>query len=135
MFVSALKIHFLCQAPIYAATFSPDGTHLVSAGDDNRVLVWDLRNGKILKELRGHTDTLYSVAFSRDSSMLVSGGLDNSIRVWNAEAILKLGTDEQSSNDSLSHLISAYSTKATSVLELHFSQGNLLLAAGLHETR
>lgn len=62
--------------------------------------------------------------------MLVSGGLDNSIRVWNADAILKCGNEGK--NDCL---ISAYSTKATSVLELHFAQGNLLLAAGLHETR
>ena len=113
-------------------SFSPDGTYLVSAGDDNRVLVWDIRNGRILKDLRGHTDTLYSVAFSKDGSMLVSGGLDNSIRVWNAETVLKTGNEGKSASDCL---ISAYSTKATSVLELHFSQGNLLLAAGLHETR
>lgn len=125
------------QAPIYTAAFSPDGNYLVSAGDDNRVLIWDLRNGKILKDLKGHTDTLYTTAFSADGSLLVSGGLDNSIRVWNAEAILKQGTnaDDKYSNDSVAHLISAYSTKATSVLEVHFSQGNLLLAAGLHETR
>ena len=94
--------------------------------------MWDIRNGKILKDLRGHTDTLCSIVFSRDGSMLVSGGLDNSIRVWNAETILKSGYDGKSGSD---HLISAYSTKTTSVLELHFSQGNLLLAAGLHETR
>ena len=102
----------------------------MSAGDDHRVLVWDIRNGKILKDLRGHADTLYSVAFSKDGSMLVSSGLDNSIRVWNAESVLKNGSGGKSDC-----LISAYSTKATSVLELHFSQGNLLLAAGLHEAR
>ncbi len=90
----------------------------------------------MLKDLKGHSDTLYSVAFSKDGSVLVSGGLDNSIRVWNAEAVLKHGTAEgQINNESLNYLISAYSTRATSVLEMQFSQGNLLLAAGLHETR
>eukprot|EP00794_Sanderia_malayensis_P005269 gene5269-5935_t len=123
------------QAPVYTTTFSPDGTYLVSAGDDHRVIVWDVRNGKILQDLKGHLDTIYSTAFSKDGSFLVSGGLDNTIRVWNAEAIFKHGTDGQSASDSANYLIAAYSTKATSVLEMQFSQGNLLLAAGLLETR
>ena len=43
------------------------------AGEDRRVRVWDLRNGGLMKEFRGHTDTVYSLSFNQDNSVLATG--------------------------------------------------------------
>ena len=52
------------EAYLFTLTFS---------GEDRRVRVWDLRNGGLLKEFRGHTDTIYSLSFNQENSVLASG--------------------------------------------------------------
>ena len=51
-------------------------------GEDRRVHIWDLGSGSLVKELRGHTDTVYSLAFSHCNKMVASGGLDCVLRCW-----------------------------------------------------
>lgn len=43
------------------------------AGDDKRIKIWELTQGTLLKELRGHTDTVHALAFNRDNTTLASG--------------------------------------------------------------
>ena len=35
--------------------------------------MWDLAEGTLLTELKGHSDTVYSLSFSRDGNILASG--------------------------------------------------------------
>jgi WD40 repeat protein len=67
---------------IESLTFSPDGTRLVSAGNDQSIRIWDVRLGQELLALKGHTGIIAAVAFSPDGKRLVSAGEDRVIKLW-----------------------------------------------------
>lgn len=68
-------------------SFSPDGTKLASAGDDNTVRLWQA-NGAEIAVLKGHRDRVRSVAWSRDSQILASGSYDNTVKIWSPKGEL-----------------------------------------------
>ena len=39
----------------------------------------------MIKELKGHTDTIYSLAWSPDSSLLSSGAIDGTLKLWDVK--------------------------------------------------
>lgn len=61
---------------------TPDGRHLISAGDDAIIKFWRTDNGKKLIRLEGHHDCIFSLAISPDGKHLVSGDLLGTIRQW-----------------------------------------------------
>lgn len=76
--------------PITSLSFSADGKYLLggdSKPKDGRAWVWDLKGGKIIKELR-HVGPVMSVAFSPvpgDYRALTGGGVeDNKLHLWDA---------------------------------------------------
>jgi len=73
------------RARVRGLAFSPDQALLVSAGDDNRVLAWDITTGGA-RSLTGHTDAVSSVAFSPDGHLLASASADATIRLWDIPA-------------------------------------------------
>ena len=42
---------------VKSASFSPDGTRIVTASDDNTARVWDAQSGALVASLEGHTET------------------------------------------------------------------------------
>ncbi|MFW5692461.1 MAG: WD40 repeat domain-containing protein [Chloroflexota bacterium] len=67
------------------AEYSPDGSVIATAAEDNSVRLWDAATGDTLTTLSGHTGRVVSVAFSPDGSLLASSAADNTVRVWNLE--------------------------------------------------
>ena len=65
------------------ATFSPDGA-LVAAGSvrGGPVRVWDLRTGRRVAALDGHTDRVTIVRFSPDGRRLLTASWDDTAAVW-----------------------------------------------------
>jgi WD40 repeat protein len=57
---------------------------VASAGADRAVRLWDLRTGRHLRTLRGHTDQVLSVCLSPDGRHALSAGgyTDRTIRLW-----------------------------------------------------
>ncbi len=73
------------NGPVYALTFTPSGTQLISAGADQNIRIWDIRTGRLMRTLHGHSDSVTSIALSPDAKTLVSGSTDQTIGVWSLE--------------------------------------------------
>jgi WD40 repeat protein len=69
---------------IWAVAFSPDGTRLVSANEDQTARVWDAASGALLATCRGHTSKVLSTAFRPDGARLVTASADGTVRQWDA---------------------------------------------------
>jgi WD40 repeat protein len=75
---------------VRALAWSPDGTRLVSSGDDGTAQVWDAETGAELLTYRGHTGPfagatrrVFGIAWSPDGTCIVSGD-DQAVHVWAA---------------------------------------------------
>src|SRR5262249_29422463 len=72
--------------------FSPDGTHLVSGGQDGTARLWDLDKREEINRFRGHSDRIITVSFTADGRGIVTGGWDNSARLWEADVATSSGS-------------------------------------------
>jgi len=76
------------QVNTVSLAFSPDGTELAGGGEDGVIGIWEIRTGRHLTDLVGHSDTPYGLAFSPDKRTVVSssgGGSDYSLRLWGVD--------------------------------------------------
>jgi WD40 repeat protein len=87
------QLQFLSCAnnrPLTCVAFSADGKYVSAAecGRQPAVLVWDVANGKLLAELKGHAFSVKCVSFSGDGKLLASAGSqsDGRLHVWNWRA-------------------------------------------------
>jgi len=70
------NIHTLC--------FSPDGTHMISAGDDRVIRVWDYEHKLFeqpIQELSGHDSKITALKYINNDTF-VSGSFDQTARIW-----------------------------------------------------
>ncbi|MBH0237621.1 P-loop NTPase fold protein, partial [Methylobrevis albus] len=70
------------EGTVWSVGFSPDGTRIVSGGDDGTVRLWTPDGAAAGEPLRGHEGTVWSVGFSPDGTRIVSGGHDGTVRLW-----------------------------------------------------
>lgn len=73
-------------APVYAATFSPDGSVLATAGGDRAIRLWNVADMAaampIGEPLTGPTNTVYSLAFSSNGHLLAAGSADGNVHLF-----------------------------------------------------
>ncbi len=67
---------------IRGLAISGDGSYLAGATENNSVVLWYTKSGKLLNVLAGHSGRVNAVAFSADSKLIVSGGVDGTVKVW-----------------------------------------------------
>ena len=70
----------------YSASFSPDGSRVVTASLDRTAKVWDAKSGAEVLTLKGHTDSVRSASFSPDGSRVVTASRDGTAKVWDAKS-------------------------------------------------
>jgi WD40 repeat protein/predicted dehydrogenase len=86
--------------PKRAATgvaFSPDGKYLASSGFDERVIIYDLAQGKATSFFAGHSRPTNAVLFARGGTLAISaaGGRargGNEVKIWERESGTELAT-------------------------------------------
>jgi WD40 repeat protein len=61
---------------------SADGNYAVTGGYDSIVRVWNIHDGTLLREFKGHNGTVWHVAISADNKKIASGGNDSIINIW-----------------------------------------------------
>ena len=69
---------------MWSASFSPDGTSIVTASIDGTARLWDATTGQEIVALRGHNSWLRSAAFSPDGTRIVTASVDSTARLWDA---------------------------------------------------
>jgi WD40 repeat protein len=68
-----------------AASFSPDGQHIITASDDGTARVWQTDNNAKPQVLVGHTGPVTSAEFSQDGQFIVTASQDGTARLWHAQ--------------------------------------------------
>ncbi|MCB9745502.1 MAG: protein kinase [Alphaproteobacteria bacterium] len=77
----------------WEVSLSPDGRLVAVGGLINRLFLWDLRAGELLRVLEGHESTIASISWSPDGRQLATGSKDGDVRLWDVEtgrAVAKL---------------------------------------------
>ena len=77
---------------IRALAVAPDGSWLVSAGQDGMVRIWDAATGSEQGTLAGHTGLTVAVAVASDSSWLATGSVNRTVQVWDVATGTKRAT-------------------------------------------
>jgi WD40 repeat protein/tRNA A-37 threonylcarbamoyl transferase component Bud32 len=85
----ALKGH---EKSVEFASFSPDGSRVVTASEDRTARIWDARTGAVLAVLKGHQEGLLFAYFSPDGRMVLTRASDNTMRLWDALTGQELAT-------------------------------------------
>jgi WD40 repeat protein len=78
----------------WTVAFTADGKQAVTGGGnaldrtgefEGSLRLWDLTNGKEIRQFKGHTKDIRSVAISPNGQQLLSGSFDGTMRLWEIE--------------------------------------------------
>lgn len=106
----------LSDGDVSALAFSPDGT-LLATGDYQKLHLWQLSDGALVRTLEGFNSTVYAIAFSPEGALLAAGSEDGHVLVWDMAQLEELPMLQHSAGEP--------------VHALAFSPDGFYLAAGL----
>ena len=72
------------MSAVMAASFSPDGTRVVTASWDKTARIWNVATGQSIATLTGHTNPVFAACFSLDGTRVVTASGDKTARIWDA---------------------------------------------------
>jgi WD40 repeat protein len=72
------------RAAVTTASFSSDGTRIVTASSDHTARIWDAMTGKLVFQPLEHRGDVTAAAFSVDGKQVVTASSDKTACVWDA---------------------------------------------------
>ncbi len=78
---------FQHNASVDSATFSPDGTQVLTASADNTAKLWNLANGSLVRTFT-HNNQVTSAIFSPDGRQVLTASWDGTAKLWNLDGSL-----------------------------------------------
>lgn len=72
------------EGEVYACTYSPDGSLILSAGWDGFLRIWDASTGRHLSAFQAGPKPLSCCAFAPDGQSYLSGSMEGVLSFWNA---------------------------------------------------
>ncbi|XP_041641426.1 WD40 repeat-containing protein SMU1 [Cheilinus undulatus] len=67
-------------------TFSKDNNQILSASFHPTLRIHDLRSGKTVKELNGHTSFINDATFTQDGFHIISASSDGTVKIWDTDS-------------------------------------------------
>jgi WD40 repeat protein len=77
---------FQHKSKVYSISFSSNDQMLAS-GSELGINVWNIVDGKLIKEINGHSNSVNSVSFNQKNNLIISASDDKTVRIWNLESI------------------------------------------------
>lgn len=79
----------ITDSEVFDIDFNSDGSLIASANNDKSIKVWRAADGKLEKEVRGHSNAIYGVQFisNSDNSSLISASADQTVRIWKLDEL------------------------------------------------
>ncbi|MGV0104732.1 hypothetical protein NSTCB13_03421 [Nostoc sp. DSM 114160] len=78
------------SAHSHCLAITPNKQILVDANGSNRIDIWNLETGELIRTLKAHSQLVNSIAISPDGETLVSGDSNSTIKVW----VLRTGEEK-----------------------------------------
>ncbi|ORX91966.1 WD40 repeat-like protein [Basidiobolus meristosporus CBS 931.73] len=63
----------------------PSGKYFFATGDDRKIRCIEVKSGKVLAVLAGHTEVIRSLSYDKKLDVLISAGFDKTVKVWKCE--------------------------------------------------
>ncbi|MDT5095540.1 MAG: hypothetical protein QOH60_4903 [Mycobacterium sp.] len=104
------------SAMVFTTALSPDGTRIVSGGEDGMLRIWDAASGQpVVKAFHGHDKGIMSVAFNTDGTRIASCSIDGTVRIWDAATGHPIGQPFRDPNGFVGLAYSPDSTRLAAV--------------------
>lgn len=84
---------------VFALSFTPDGSHLLSAGRDAHLRLYGRSKGyALVRDIIPHMYTVNHILFHPNGRLFATCSKDKSIRIWDIDGLRALRTIDRSSN-------------------------------------
>jgi WD40 repeat protein len=77
--------------PVYAVALAPNNTHVLTAGTDKAVKLWNLASGANERTFAGATAPLKAITLAKNNLLLAAAGADQMVRVFQFADAKELG--------------------------------------------
>ncbi|ETO08749.1 G-protein beta WD-40 repeat protein, partial [Reticulomyxa filosa] len=71
---------------IWKSRFSFNNLFIASCSKDQTIRLWDIKTGKQIQLLQGHSNNIHNISFSSNNQNIISCSYDKTIRIWDIQS-------------------------------------------------